>query len=167
MKDITAHEDKLHREGELLDADLSDDGQWVQRYGTDDKQIAKHRKGRQEAVRDIIAGQKHHEKFLHCIEEIENVDEEDPFAHVRIAKWAKAAELRFKAMSKYVPDVKAVQIDVSPETQAAAEGISRAADLIGRIAGRGLQKDVSGTVPERPLVSAPVGDETEGPGGSS
>lgn len=161
MSDVSKYEDKLHASGELLEGDVTGE-QWPQKYGTDDKTVAKHRKGRQEAVRDIIAGQAHHLRFMRCIDEIEAIDEEDPYAHVRIAKWSKAADLRFKAMGKYVPDVKAVTIDATPEAQAVADGISRAADLVERIIGRRIQKDVSGTVPSGSVVSTQVRSEAEG-----
>lgn len=140
---------------------------WEQKFGTDNKRVAKARKMRQEVIRDAIAGRKHHEKFSQCIDKIEAVDVETPTASLEIYKWSKAAELHQRAMNKYVPDMKAVEVTVDEDTKAGLEGVSRAMEVLGRIAGARRAGNHAGPGQERPVVPAPVSPEGGLPGEGS
>ena len=159
--DQSAYEDKLIQGG-LLTPHEEVGSQWANQFGTEDKKIANHRKARQEVVRDLIAGQNHHDRFVDCLDALKGVDTAEPNAGTEIAKWKGAAELHLKAMGKYVPDVKAVTLDVTSETEAAAKGISRAAEIIAAITGTRIPHDDEGTDSGGSVVSTQVRAEAEG-----
>ena len=160
LEQLRELEARINKDVQFVETDLP--SRWPQTYATNDKAVASNRKVRQEVLRDWIAQQGHHNRFASCIENIENLDVEGKYAHVELAKWSKAAELHLRAMNKYIPDVKAVQIDVSDDTKAAAEGVSRAAAILERIAGSRLSQDNERTLQERSVVSTQVRPEEKG-----
>ena len=159
-RDVLNYEDHLLDKTELIDSEVGP--QWMQQYGTDDKKIAKHRKGRQEAIRDLMADQDHHHKFNVCIEKIKKIDVTDRTATVAINKWAKAAELHLKALGKYLPNVKEVEIGLTQEAEDAAKGISRLNEFLGEAIASGLKSHDERVVQERSVVSTQVHTEEEG-----
>ena len=162
LKQLRELEARINKDVQFVDADLPKS--WPKEYATNDKAVASNRKVRQEVLRDWIAQQGHHTRFASCINNIENLDVEGKYAHVELAKWSKAAELHLRAMNKYIPDVKAVQIDVTDEAKVAAEGVSRAAAILERIAGSRLSQDNERALQERSVVSSQICPEEEGSG---
>ncbi len=69
---------------------------------------AANKKIRQEALRDQLASQKHVEKVVDNIEKIEDLDNDLEFNDIQRIKVAN--EHRLKLISKYCPDLKAVEL---------------------------------------------------------
>ena len=157
--------DVLNYEDQLLKTDLIEsevEPGWMQKYGTEDKKIAKHRKGRQEAIRDLMADQDHHHKFNVCIENIEKIDVTQRTATVAINKWSKAAELHLKALGKYLPNIKEVELGLSDDAQTLAKGVSRLNEFLVEAAASGRKSHDERVVQERSVVSTQVHTEEEG-----
>ena len=61
---------------------------------------------RQEALRQQLAAQKHHEYVSESIKKIEELSASGDASEFEIKKWKAAAELRLKLVNKYLPDLK-------------------------------------------------------------
>ncbi len=161
---IARFEDMVNENHELLHTDKLP-ASWEKLYGTDDGKIARHRHKKLALIRDIIADQNHHELFFDAIKDLQRVDVTDTEGNpgLEIQKQKALAELHLKAMGKYLPDVKAVTIDVSEDTKAVAEGVSKVAELLAAIAPARSPGDDARLVQEGSVVSSQIHDEEEGP----
>ena len=159
---LAEYEENLLKSQELLVPEKPLDEQWSAKYGTSDRKIANHRSARQEVIRDLMASQGHHLKFAEHIHDIEVLDMQEHGSSLELQKLKTLAELRLKAMGKYVPDVKAVSIDVTPDAQDTAHGLSRAAEILGNIAAGIVERDDERVVQGGSVVSTQVRSEEEG-----
>jgi len=153
---------------ELLKQETELEKNWVKKYGTDDAQIARFRKARQEAVRDGIAEQDHHNEIMKCIRGLDTIDAEDPHAHILMSKIKMKFDMHSKMLNKYVGDIKSVELTEHGSTgESGAQGVSRAVEILGELAKRGLERDVTPSRKDGSVVSTQVSSEQEGHGGSS
>lgn len=64
---------------------------------------------RQEALREQLASQGHVQHVVEIIEKLQDVA--TPIDRDEVARLSKAADLRLRLIAKYVPDLKAVEIE--------------------------------------------------------
>ncbi len=76
---------------------------------------------RTEAVRAQLAAYGHHTQALNCIEKIKGLDVEAETFTNELSKHRTAAELHLRMLNKYLPDLKAVEMTVSDETDSASD----------------------------------------------
>jgi hypothetical protein len=67
---------------------------------------------RQEELRQKLAAQGHEQHILDCAEKIGNVDPQESHADVEVRKWKAKAEIHAKLLDKYIPALKAVEMEV-------------------------------------------------------
>lgn len=73
----------------------------------------RHKHERQESLRELLSRQKHVEKVIDNVNKIEDLDQEinkDDVARLKIG-----IETRMKLINKYLPDLKAVDMEVTGE----------------------------------------------------
>lgn len=68
---------------------------------------------RKETLREEISSRGYHDHAHKNIQKIENLEPEDPHFQHRLQKHKIAAELQMRMMNKYIPDLKAVEIDAN------------------------------------------------------
>jgi len=150
---------------ELLKQEVELEKHWVRKYGTEDAQVARFRKARQEAVRDSIAEQNHHGKILDCIVALDKVEHDDPHAHILMSKIKMKFDMHSKMLNKYVGDVKSVEMTLDgTASESGAKGVSRAVEILGELAKRGLERDITPSGKDGSVVSTQISSESEGHG---
>lgn len=138
---------------------------WQSKYGTDDKLVARFRQARQEAVRDEIAEQDHHTEMLKCFTLLDSVDETDSHAHVLMSKIKQKFDMHAKMLDKVVGNVKSVELRVDgPGSGSEAGGVSRAVEILGELAARGLERDITPPREDGSVVSTQIPSGSEGHG---
>lgn len=153
---------------ETLKQEVDLPAQWVNKYGTEDAMIARFRKARQEAIRDKIAEQDHEGEIMRCFNLLETIDETDTHAHILMAKVKMKFDMHHKMLNKYVGDVKSVEMAVNGSSGGSeARGVSRAVEILGELASRGLERDITPPRKDRSVVSTQIPDGSEGHGAGS
>ena len=140
---------------------------WESKYGTEDALVAKFRHARQEHIRDEIAEQDHHKEILRCFTLLDNVDETDTHAHVLMSKIKQKFDMHAKMLDKVVGNVKSVEVRLDGASGGSEKGgVSRAVEILGELAARGLERDITASGSHRSVVSAEVPSGQEGHGDS-
>lgn len=75
---------------------------------------AKNRKVRQEALRDQLAAQKHHEYVFDIAKKLQEQSED--LSATAISALKASAEIRVKLLNKYLPDLKAIEHSSDPDS---------------------------------------------------
>lgn len=81
---------------------------------------------RQEALREQLSSQKHIEHVVDCINKMQ--DESQDIDPAYVTRLKIAIDSRLKLVNKYLPDLKAMELDVVPD--------SPLADILGYISGK-------------------------------
>jgi len=81
----------------------------------------RHKHERQESLRELLSKQGHLQQVLVSVEKLENLSEE--MESVDIQRLKIAIETRMKLLNKYLPDLKAVEMEISGPEGGAIEGI--------------------------------------------
>lgn len=140
---------------------------WEEKYGTEDALVARFRHARQEHIRDEIAEQDHHREILKCFTLLESVDETDTHAHTLMAKIKQKFDMHAKMLDKVVGNVKSVEVRLDGTGSGSEKGgVSRAVEILGELAARGLERDITASGSHRSVVSSEVPSGEKGHGDS-
>ena len=129
---------------------------WVEKYGTEDALVARFRHARQEHIRDEIAEQDHHKEILRCFRELESVDETDQHAGILMSKIKQKFDMHAKMLDKVVGNVKSLEVKVDGSTGSEKGGVSRAVEILGELAARGLERDITPPRTDGSVVSTQI-----------
>lgn len=125
------------------------------------------RRERQEVVRDKIAKSNPLKGVMECLDALDAIEPDDEDAHFLMAKIDRKFAMQMKLLNKVVGDVRAVEVKVDGGNGGDSQaGVSRAMEILGDLAARGLERDVTPSGKNRSVVSTQIPVEPEGSGGS-
>ena len=135
--------------------------------GKSKAQMAEIRRQRQEDVRDKIARSDPLKGVMDCIKAIDQISPDDENAHFLMNQIDRKFAMQMKLLNKVVGDVKSIEVKADGAGNGSgAAGVSRAMEILGDLASRGLERDVTPSGENRSVVSTQIPVEQEGSGGS-